>query len=163
MGASGPDAADETTKGTSMADAGFSTEEKAAMKQRAAELRAEAKRQKVADKAAAEAQDAVDAIEAMTDVERPIARMVHEVVAEHAPGLAPKTWYGFPSYANADGKVVVFFQPGAKFGTRYSTLGFQDAARLDDGSIWATSYAVTDDDDATRASVAALVRKAAGL
>ena len=146
-----------------MADTGFSKEEKAAMKQRAAELRAEAKRQKLADKSAAEAQDAADAIAAMTDVERPIAQMVHEVVAEHAPNLAPKTWYGFPAYAREDGKAVVFFQPGAKFGTRYSTLGFQDGAQLDDGTLWPTSYAVTGADDATRSSVAALVRKAAGL
>jgi len=146
-----------------MADDGFSKEERAAMKQRAAELRVEAKRQKVADKAAAEAKDAADAIAAMTDVERPIAQMVHEAVAEHAPNLAPKTWYGFPAYAKEDGKSVIFFQPGAKFGTRYSTLGFQDGAQLDDGTLWPTSYAVTSVDEATRASVAALVRRAAGL
>lgn len=144
-------------------DDGFSKEERAAMKQRAAELRTEAKRQKAADKVAAEAQDAAGAIAAMTDAERPIAQMVHEVVAEHAPNLAPKTWYGFPAYAKEDGKAVVFFQPGTKFGTRYSTIGFQDGARLDDGTLWPTSYAVTSADDATRASVADLVRRAAGL
>lgn len=132
------------------------------MKQRAAELRVEAKRQKLADKAAAEEADALAAIAAMTDDERPIATMVHELVAEHAPSLRPKTWYGFPAYARDDGKAVVFFQPGAKFGTRYSTLGFQDGARLDDGSLWPTAYAVTATDDATRATLAELVRRAAG-
>ncbi|MBD8658632.1 MULTISPECIES: hypothetical protein [Frigoribacterium] len=145
-----------------MADDGFTKEERAAMKQRAAELRVEAKRQKLADKAAAEEADALAAIAAMTDVERPIAQMVHEIVAEHAPSLRPKTWYGFPAYAREDGKAVVFFQPGAKFGTRYSTLGFQDGAQLDDGVMWPTAYAVTGVDDATRASLGALVRRAAG-
>ncbi|KZX21798.1 hypothetical protein [Rathayibacter tanaceti] len=142
-------------------DDGFSKDERAAMKQRAAELRAEAKRQKSADKAAAEKNDAEAAIAAMTDDERPIAQMVHEVVAEHAPELLPKTWYGFPAYARTDGKAIVFFQPGAKFGTRYSTLGFQDGAQLDDGTIWPTSYALTAADDGTRSAVAELVRRAA--
>lgn len=144
------------------ADDGFSKEERAAMKQRAAELRAEAKRQKSADKAAADRADAEAAIAAMTDDERPLAQMLHEVVAEVAPDLLPKTWYGFPAYARSDGKAIVFFQPGAKFGTRYSTLGFQDGAQLDDGSIWPTSYALTASDDATRSAVAELVRRAAG-
>lgn len=145
-----------------MADDGFTTEERAAIKQRAAELRTEAKRQKAADKAAAAEQDALAAIAAMTPAERAIAERVHALVAEHAPGLAPKTWYGFPAYAREDGKAVVFFQPGAKFGTRYSTLGFQDGAQLDDGVMWPTAYAVTGVDDATRASLGALVRRAAG-
>lgn len=145
-----------------MATDGFTKEERAAIKQRAAELREEAKRQKSADKAAAEKADAEAAIAAMTDVERPIAQMLHEVVAEVAPDLLPKTWYGFPAYARSDGKAIVFFQPGAKFGTRYSTLGFQDGAQLDDGAIWPTSYALTASDDATRSRVAELVRRAAG-
>ncbi|GAA0956707.1 hypothetical protein [Frigoribacterium faeni] len=144
-------------------DQDFSKEERAAMKQRAAELRAEAKAQKSADKAAADERNALDAIADMTDVERPIAQMLHSVVAEHAPGLKPKTWYGFPAYAKEDGKAVVFFQPGKKFGTRYSTIGFQDGAQLDDGTLWPTSYAVVAADDETRAAVAALVRRAAGL
>jgi uncharacterized protein YdhG (YjbR/CyaY superfamily) len=143
-------------------DDGFTKEERAAMKQRAAELRAQAKREKAADKAAADLQDVVDAIAAMRDDERPIGQMVHDVVLEHAPGLAPKTWYGFPAYAREDGKTVAFFQPGAKFGSRYGTLGFSDSARLDDGPLWPTSYAVTAADDDTRAAVAELIRRAAG-
>lgn len=143
-------------------DNGFSQDERAAMKQRAAELRAEAKRARSADRAAADRQDAEAAIAAMTDVERPIAQMVHEVVAEQAPDLLPKTWYGFPAYAREDGKVIIFFQPGAKFGTRYSTLGFQDSAHLDNGALWPTAYAVTATDDATRDAVAVLVRRAVG-
>lgn len=144
-------------------DSGFSKDERAAMKERAAELRAEAKQQKSADKADADKKDAEAAIAAMTDVERPIAQMLHDVVAEHAADLLPKTWYGFPAYARTDGKAIIFFQPGAKFGTRYSTLGFQDGAQLDDGTIWPTAYALTAADDTTRSTVVELVRRAAGL
>ena len=143
-----------------MADDGLSKQERAAVKQRAAELRAEARRQKAADKVAAAAQDALDAIAAMPDDERAIAERIHALVAEHAPRLAPKTWYGFPAYAREDGTVVAFFQPGAKFGTRYSTLGFQDGARLDDGSLWPTSFAVTTVDAAAEATIADLLRRA---
>ena len=141
---------------------GFTAEERSAMKERAAELKSSATRGTGTKKAQADAQDCLDKIKEMSGTDREVAETLHRVVGKHAPDLSAKTWYGMPAYAG-DGKVVVFFQPGAKFGTRYSTLGFQDAARLDDGSIWATSYAVTDDDAATRASVAALVRKAAGL
>ena len=143
-----------------MADDGFTKEERAAMKQRAAEQRAQANRQKAADKAAADLQDVLDAHAAMTEDERALAEHVHALVAEHAPELAPKTWYGFPSYAGPDGKVVAFFQPGSKFGTRYSTLGFQDSARLDDGSLWATSFALTAVDDASSGTIAELLRRA---
>jgi uncharacterized protein YdhG (YjbR/CyaY superfamily) len=97
-------------------DEGLSKEERAAVKERAAELRAEAKRQKSADKAAAELQAVFDAHAAMSQEERAVAEGLHALVLEHAPMLAPKTWYGFPSYADADGKIVVFFQPGSKFG-----------------------------------------------
>ena len=141
---------------------GFSKEERAAMKERAAELRAEAKRQKSVDKAAAELQAVLDAHAAMPEEERAVAEGLHALVIEHAPMLAPKTWYGFPSYADADGKIVVFFQPGSKFGGRYSTMGFQDAAQLDDGDMWPTSYALTSVDATTSPAIVALLEKATG-
>ena len=143
-----------------MADDGLSAAERAAVKQRAAELRAEARRQKAADKVAAAARDAAEAIAAMPDEERALAERVHALVAEHAPRLAARTWYGFPAYAREDGTVVAFFQPATKFGTRYSTLGFQDAARLDDGSLWPTSFAITAVDAAAEATIADLLRRA---
>jgi uncharacterized protein YdhG (YjbR/CyaY superfamily) len=118
---------------------GFSAAERAAMKERAAELRAEGKK---GAKAADGLQAVLDAIAKMAPEDRALAERVHVTVTEAAPGLAPKTWYGMPAYANADGKVVVFFQDAGKFKYRYSTLGFQDLANLDDGDIWPTSYAV---------------------
>jgi uncharacterized protein YdhG (YjbR/CyaY superfamily) len=143
-----------------MATDGFSATEKAAMKQRAAELRAEAKQQKAAGKAAADLQNVLDAHAAMTETERALAENLHAIVLEHAPHLLPKTWYGFPSYAGPDGKIVVFFQPGGKFGTRYSTVGFQDAATLDAGSLWATSFAYTAVDDGSTAQLVELIERA---
>ena len=98
----------------------------------------------------------------MAGSDRAVAEGLHAAVAEHAPQLAPKTWYGMPAYANAEGKVVVFFQAAAKFGARYATLGFQDAARLDDGDLWATAYAVLDWTPEVEARVVELVRRAAG-
>ena len=118
---------------------GFSAEERAAMKKRAAELRAEGKK---GAKAADGLQAVLDAIAGMAPEDRALAERVHVTVTAAAPGLTPKTWYGMPAYANADGKVVVFFQDSGKFKYRYSTLGFQDAANLDDGSIWPVSYAL---------------------
>lgn len=143
-----------------MATDGFSKDEREAMKQRAAELRAQAKREKAADKAAADLQDTLDAIAAMDDADRAIAERLHALVAEHAPELLPKTWYGFPAYAGEDGKAIVFFQPATKFGTRYSTLGFQDRANLDEGGMWPTSYAVTRVDAEVEARIAELLRRA---
>src|SRR3954469_6495563 len=118
---------------------GFTAEERAAMKERAAELRAEGK--KGARKADG-LQEVLDRIGQMAPDDRALAERVHVIVTSVAPGLAPKTWYGMPAYANADGKVVVFFQDSAKFGYRYSTLGFQDTANLDDGDFWPVSYAL---------------------
>jgi uncharacterized protein YdhG (YjbR/CyaY superfamily) len=143
-------------KGTTMAEKyeGFSADEKAAMKQRARELKEQAKR---ADGLTL----LQEAIEAMDGDDRVAAQRIHEIVTEVAPQLAPKTWYGFPSYAKDD-KVVIFFQPGSKFKTRYSTLGFQDTAQLDDGSMWPTSYAITQLSAADEKRIAALVKKAAG-
>ncbi|MDI6910308.1 hypothetical protein [Nocardioides sp.] len=137
--------------------AGFSAAERAAMKERAAELRAEGKKgAKLADGL----QQVLDAIEKMTPEDRALAERVHVTVTEHAPDLAPKTWYGMPAYANADGKVVLFFKNAGKFGERYSTLGFEGAAQLDDGDMWPTVFAVTRWTPDVADRVAALVRSA---
>src|SRR3954454_1212689 len=118
---------------------GFTAEEVAAMKQRAAELRAEGKH---GAKKADGLQAVLDRIAEMAPDDRALAERVHVAVTANAPDLSPKTWYGMPAYANADGKVVLFFQDSGKFNYRYSTLGFQDAANLDDGDLWPVSYAL---------------------
>lgn len=118
---------------------GFSPEERAAMRQRAAELRAEGKQ---GGKKADGLQAVLDRIAQMAPEDRALAERVHVTVTVIAPELSPKTWYGMPAYANVDGKVVVFFQDAGKFGYRYSTLGFQEAANLDDGDLWPVSYAL---------------------
>jgi len=118
---------------------GFTAEERAAMKARAAELRAEGKK---GAKKAEGLQAVLDSIAEMAPADRALAERVHLTVTATAPELSPKTWYGMPAYANADGKVVVFFQNSGKFGYRYSTLGFQDAANLDDGDLWPVAYAL---------------------
>jgi uncharacterized protein YdhG (YjbR/CyaY superfamily) len=118
---------------------GFSAEERAAMKERAAELRAEGKK---GAKKADGLQAVLDRIAEMAPEDRALAERVHVAVTANAPQLSPKTWYGMPAYANADDKVVVFFQDSGKFNYRYSTLGFQDAANLDDGDLWPVSYAL---------------------
>jgi uncharacterized protein YdhG (YjbR/CyaY superfamily) len=118
---------------------GFSTAERAAMKERAAELRADGKK---GAKKADGLQEVLDRIAQMAPEDRALAERVHVAVTGTAPELTPKTWYGMPAYANADGKVVVFFQDSGKFNYRYSTLGFQEAANLDDGDLWPVSYAL---------------------
>jgi uncharacterized protein YdhG (YjbR/CyaY superfamily) len=118
---------------------GFTAEERAAMKARAAELRAEGKQ---GAKKADGLQAVLDKIAEMAPEDRALAERVHMTVTATAPGLSPKTWYGMPAYADADGKVVVFFQDSGKFKYRYSTLGFQEAANLDDGDLWPVSYAL---------------------
>ena len=136
---------------------GFSAEERAAMKERAAEMRAEGK--KGAKKA--DGLDAVlEAIAKMAPADRELAERVHMTVTATAPDLAPKTWYGMPAYANADGKAVVFFQDSGKFKYRYSTLGFQDTANLDDGDIWPVSYAIARWSPAVERKVTELVKAA---
>src|SRR5215207_4843725 len=119
---------------------GFSAEERAAMKERAAELRAEGKK---GAKKADGLQAVLDRIAEMAPEDRALAERVHMTVTSTAPDLSPKTWYGMPAYTNAEGKVVVFFQDAGKFNYRYSTLGFQDAANIDDGDMWPVSYAIT--------------------
>ncbi|CAN5195766.1 MAG: hypothetical protein ACSLEW_10040 [Nocardioides sp.] len=141
-------------------DAGFTVEEKAAMKQRAAELRS-TKGLKGAAKMARELEACVETIDALDGIDGEVARVVHRIVGEEAPHLAPKTFYGFPAYADA-GTVVLFVQPQSKFDTRYTTLGFQDSAHLDDSDMWATSFAVVAVNAAVEEKIRGLVRKAAG-
>ena len=126
-------------KSSQAASSGFTAAERSAMKQRAAELRAEGKR---GAKQADDLQALLDSIAKMTPEDRAVAERVHETVSATAPELSPKTWYGMPAYANAEGKIVVSFKNSGKFGTRYSTLEFQDAAHLDDGDLWPVSFAL---------------------
>jgi uncharacterized protein YdhG (YjbR/CyaY superfamily) len=140
-------------KATSTSD-GFSAAERAAMKERAAELRAEGA------KAADGLQAVLDAIAKMAPDDRELAERVHVTVTATAPDLAPKTWYGMPAYATADGKAVIFFQDSGKFKYRYSTLGFQDTANLDDGDLWPVSYALQKWTPAVEKQVIKLVQTA---
>ena len=126
-------------KNTKTESEGFSAEERAAMKERAAELRAEGRK---GAKKADGLQAVLDRIAEMAPADRALAERVHMTVTATAPELLAKTWYGMPAYTNTDGKVVVFFQDAGKFNYRYSTLGFQDAAHLDDGDLWPVSYAL---------------------
>ena len=136
---------------------GFSAEERAAMKERAAELRAEGKK---GDKKVVGLQAVLDRIAEMAPEDRALAERVHVTVTATAPELSPKTWYGMPAYANADGKVVVFFQDAGKFSYRYSTLGFQESANLDDGDLWPVSYALQKWSPAVEKQVVKLVKAA---
>ena len=137
---------------------GFDEEERAAMKERAQELKAESRRGARAAKPDGES-DVLGKIAEMSDPDRGIAERLHALIKENAPELAPKTWYGMPAYAK-DGKVVCFFQPAEKFKARYSTLGFSDPANLDDGNMWPTSYALTKLTAADEATIVGLVKKA---
>ncbi len=143
----------QMTKKATKASKGFSAEEKAAMRQRAQEERAGQSR--------AEGERAVlDAIAAMGEADRTMAERLHALITASAPSLAPKTWYGQPAYANQDGKIICFFQPASKFKTRYATLGFNDAAALDDGAMWPVAYALKELTAAEEAKIAALVKQA---
>ena len=136
---------------------GFSAEERAAMKKRAAELRTEGKK---GAKKADGLQAVLDSIAQMAPADRALAERVHMTVTATASELSPKTWYGMPAYADEDGKIVVFFQDAGKFNYRYSTLGFQDAANLDDGDVWPVSYALTKWSPTVENKVAELVKAA---
>lgn len=139
--------------------AGLSPEERDAVKQRAAELRAQEK----AGKSRAAGEQAVrEVIAALPDDDRALAAGIDRIVSEVAPNLIPKTWYGFPSYADEAGKVVTFFKPASKFATRYATLGFEEAAQLDDGDLWVTSFAVRALTPETEKTIAEYIRRAAG-
>ena len=137
---------------------GFTGDEKAAMRERAKELRAEARRGK--DRAAGES-DLLEKIAEMPKGDRDMATRLHAIVTKTAPDLMPKTWYGMPAYAR-DGKIVCFFQSAAKFGARYATFGFNDTAKLDDGTMWPTSFALKKLTAADEKKIVALVKKAVG-
>ncbi len=146
-----------------MADAskssGFSAAEKAAMKEAAAERRLQAKRTKEMGAAAADLADVMAKIAEMPEPDRSIATKVHELALAACPELAPKTWYGMPAYA-LNGKTICFFQSASKFKYRYATLGFQEAANMDDGEFWPVAYAVISIDKATEKRITELVKRA---
>src|SRR5260370_8516137 len=146
----------KSTTASGKTSKGFTDEEKAAMKNRAQELKAEAR----ANKDKADGESAVlAAIAAMKERDRSMAKRLHAIIKASAPALSPKTWYGMPAYAR-DGKVVCFFQSAQKFKTRYATFGFSDAANLDEGAMWPTAFALTKLTAADQARIRALVKKA---
>ena len=136
---------------------GFTDEEKAAMKERARELKAEARAKQ--DRAAGES-DVLAKIAEMPEPERDMAERLHAIIKANAPALSPKTWYGMPAYANKDGKIVCFFQSAQKFNARYATFGFNDTANLDEGAMWPTSFALKELTATEEARISALVKKA---
>jgi uncharacterized protein YdhG (YjbR/CyaY superfamily) len=138
---------------------GLTDEERAAMKQRTNELKAEARRGRRADKADGE-RDVLAKIAEMPHPDRAMATRLHAIVKASAPALSPKTWYGMPAYAK-DGKIVCFFQSAHKFKSRYATFGFDVAANLDDGAMWPVAFALTELTATEEARIAALVKKAA--
>ena len=143
-------------KGTQKSAKGFTDEERAAMKERAQELKAEARAHK--DKADGES-DVLAKIAAMQGPDRAMAERLHAIIKASAPALSPKTWYGMPSYAK-DGKVVCFFQSAQKFNSRYATFGFSDEANLDEGAMWPTSFALKELTAAEEKKIGALLKKA---
>ena len=153
-------AKDSTPKGAKSAGKkaeSFTAEEKAAMKERAKELKAEARANKSREDGE---NDILAKIAELPEPERALATRLHAIIKDNAPNLMPKTWYGMPAYANADGKIVCFYQAAQKFDTRYGTLGFNDSAKLDDGPLWPVAYAVNELTPTIEARIAALVKKA---
>jgi uncharacterized protein YdhG (YjbR/CyaY superfamily) len=140
---------------------GFSDDEKAAMKERARELKKEARQAKGAVRKADGESDVLEKIAEMTGTDRTMARKLHALMKAHAPELSPKTWYGMPAYAR-NGKVVCFFQSAQKFKSRYATLGFSDQANLDDGDMWPTAFALKKLTPSEEKQIIALVQKAVG-
>ncbi len=146
----------ESTAAINKKSKGFTDEERGAMKERAKEQKAEAR----ANKSKAEGEsDVLAKIAEMPEPERAMATRLHEVIKASAPVLSPKTWYGMPAYAK-DGKIVCFFQSAQKFNTRYATLGFSDTANIDEGTMWPTSFALTELTAAEEARISELVKKA---
>jgi uncharacterized protein YdhG (YjbR/CyaY superfamily) len=143
----------KSTTATNKKSNGFTAEERAAMKARAQELKAEAAKADV-EKAL------LTKIAEMPKADRTMAKRIHEIVKATAPALSPKTWYGMPAYANADDKVVCFFKSADKFKSRYATLGFSDKANLDEGNMWPTDYALKKLTAAEEKKIGALVKKA---
>ncbi len=144
---------EKATKTPAKANKRFADEERAAMKERAQELKARTGREDGE-------RDVLEKIAAMQPPDRAMAERLHAIITASAPALAPKTWYGMPAYANKDGKIVCFFQPAEKFKTRYATLGFNDSATLDDGAMWPIAFALTELTAAEEAKIAALVKQA---
>ena len=142
-----------TKKSTQKSGKGLTAEEKAALKERLREEKAEREGR------AAES-DVLAKIAEMPEPDRSMAKRIHEIVKASAPSLSPKTWYGMPAYANKDGKVVCFFTAASKFNSRYATLGFNDDAHLDEGNMWPASFALKDLTPAEEAKIAALVKRA---
>jgi len=136
---------------------GFTADERAAMKERAKELKAEARWKKNREEGE---RDLLEKIAEMPEPDRGMATRLHELITANAPDLMPKTWYGMPAYANSDGKIVCFFQSADKFGTRYATFGFNDTANLDDGDIWPTAFALKGLNAAGEERIVALVKQA---
>jgi uncharacterized protein YdhG (YjbR/CyaY superfamily) len=145
---------------TDKTSAGWTDDERAAMKERAQEMKAAASRGPRAAKADGEG-DVLAKIAEMPESDRVMAERIHAVVKANAPGLTPRTWYGMPAYAR-DGKVVCFFKSADKFKSRYATLGFEEDAKLDEGAMWPTSFALTELTAADEARIGALVKKAVG-
>lgn len=142
---------------TKQSGEGFTAEEQAAMKARAQEMKAEARM----SKNRAEGEKALlAAIAQMPEPDHAMAKRLHELIIASAPALMPKTWYGMPAYTNADGKVICFFQAASKFNTRYATFGFQHDAHLDEGTMWATGFALKELTAADEERISALVKKA---
>ena len=135
---------------------GFSEDERAAMKERAKEQKAEARAHK--NRAEGES-DVLTKIAEMPEPDRSMATRIHAIIKENAPVLSPKTWYGMPAYAR-DGKIVCFFRAAPKFNTRYATFSFEDSANLDEGAMWATAFAIKELTDDVEAKITALVKKA---
>jgi uncharacterized protein YdhG (YjbR/CyaY superfamily) len=148
--------AEKKTAKKSTAHKGFTADERSAMKARAQELKAEARENK--NRADGE-RDVLAAIAAMKGKDRALAKRLHEIVTEAAPDLWPKTWYGMPAYAK-DGKVVCFFKSAAKFKSRYATFGFEEAAKIDAGTMWPTSFGLTKLSTDDEKKIGALVKKA---
>jgi uncharacterized protein YdhG (YjbR/CyaY superfamily) len=148
----------KSTTATNKKSKGFTDEERAAMKERAQELKAEARRGPRADKADGESA-VLAAIAAMPEPDHAMAKRLHAIIKASAPALSPKTWYGMPAYAK-DGNVVCFFQSAQKFKTRYATFGFSDKANLDEGAMWPTAFALKELTAAEEARIGALVKKA---
>jgi uncharacterized protein YdhG (YjbR/CyaY superfamily) len=136
---------------------GFSDEEKAAMKERAKELKAEARVSKNKEEGE---NAALTAIAAMQEPDRSMAARLHEIIKVNGPTLSPKTWYGMPAYADKDGNVICFFQNAQKFNARYATFGFNDKAKLDEGAMWPTAFALKELNAVEEAKIVALVKKA---
>ena len=151
--------ATKSATATSKKPQGFTDEERAAMKNRAQELKAEARAASRKNKVDGESA-VLAAIAAMQEPDRSMAKRLHAIIKASAPALSPKTWYGMPAYANKDGKVVCFFQSAHKFNARYATFGFNDVAKLDEGAMWPTSFALKELTPAEEARISALVKKA---